>query len=89
MKKHGFDVNSVQVISLCKPEHAYQILGNEEQRVVSGLMPCRVAVYEKNGKTYISMLNSGLFSKLMGKKVGEVMGVATKENLEILKPVIN
>ena len=88
MKKHGFDVNPVKVFSLCKPEHAYQILGSENERLVSALMPCRVAVYEKGGKTYVSMLNSGLFSKFMGKKVKEVMGAASDENQQILAPVI-
>jgi uncharacterized protein (DUF302 family) len=89
MNKHGFEVQPVKVISLCKPEHAYEILGSENERLVSALMPCRVAVYEKNGKTYVSMLNSGLFSKFMGEKVSDVMGAATKENLQILEPVIN
>ncbi len=88
MKKHGFEVKPVQVFSLCKPEHAYQILSDDEVRNVSALMPCRVAVYEKGGKTYVSMLNSGLFSKLMGNKVKTVMGAASVENEQILAPVI-
>lgn len=88
MKKHGFDVKPVKVFSLCKPEHAYQILNNDDVRVVSALMPCRVAVYEKGGKTYVSMLNAGLFSKFMGKKVSSVMGAASDENIQILAPVI-
>lgn len=88
MKKHGFDVKPVAVFSLCKPEHAYQILSDDEVRDVSALMPCRVAVYEKGGKTYVSMLNAGLFSKFMGKKVSSVMGAASSENIEILAPVI-
>lgn len=88
MKKHGFDVQPVKVFSLCKPEHAYEILGSHEVRLVSALMPCRVAVYEKDGKTYVSMLNSGLFSKFMGKKVSNVMGAASNENKQILQPVI-
>lgn len=88
MKKHGFTVNPVKVFSLCKPEHAYQILSSDNDRLVSALMPCRVAVYEKEGKTYVSMLNSGLFSKFMGKKVKTVMGAASTENIEILAPIV-
>jgi len=88
MKKHGFEVKPVKVFSLCKPEHAYQILNSDDERVVSALMPCRVAVYEKGGKTYVSMLNAGLFSKFMGKKVNAVMGAASSENEQILAPVI-
>lgn len=88
MKKHGFDVKPVKVFSLCKPEHAYQILSSSEERLASALMPCRIAVYEKEGKTYVSMLNSGLFSKLMGNKIRTVMGAAASENALILEPVI-
>ena len=88
MKKHGFDVQPVKVFSLCKPEHAYQILSSNKERLVSALRPCRVAVYEKEGKTYVSMLNSGLFSKLLGKKVKEVMGAASEENQKILESVV-
>lgn len=88
MKKHGFEVNPVKVFSLCKPEHAYKILSSDDERLVAALMPCRIAVYEKEGKTYVSMLNSGLFSKFMGKKVKTVMGAASEENAQILLPVI-
>ncbi|MDB4582461.1 DUF302 domain-containing protein [Draconibacterium sp.] len=88
LKGKGFDVNPVNVFSLCKPDHAYKILGSNEERLVSALMPCRVAVYEKEGKTYVSMLNSGLFSRFMGKRVKDVMGDASEENKQILEPVV-
>lgn len=88
MKKHGFEVNPVKVFSLCKPEHAYEILKSDEVRLASALMPCRIAVYEKDGKTFVSMLNSGLFSKFMGAKIKEIMGAASNENKLILAPVI-
>uniref|UniRef100_UPI0032164327 DUF302 domain-containing protein n=1 Tax=uncultured Draconibacterium sp. TaxID=1573823 RepID=UPI0032164327 len=88
MKKHGLDVKPVVVFSLCKPEHAYQILSDHELRSVSAIMPCRVAVYEKDGKTFVSMLNSGFFSKFLGKKVTTIMGAASSENDEILAPII-
>jgi uncharacterized protein (DUF302 family) len=89
LKGKGYEVDKVHVFSLCKPEHAYEILGSKEQRLVSALMPCRVAVFKSDEKTYISMLNAGLFSKFMGKKVKEVMGAASKENVEILEPIVN
>lgn len=88
LKGKGFDVKPVKVMSLCKPSHAYQILSGNEERLVSALMPCRIAIYEKDGKTYISMLNSGLFSKFMGNKIKTVMGEAAVENSLILNPVV-
>jgi len=87
-EKGGYDVAPVNVLSLCKPEHAYKILSKDEQRLVSALMPCRVAVFEKEGKTYISMLNSGLFSRFLGDEAKNVMGTASAENLQILQTII-
>ena len=69
LKKHGFEVKPVKIFSLCKPELAYKILNLNEERMASALMPCRISVYEKDGKTFVSMLNSGLFSKFMGTKI--------------------
>lgn len=88
LKGKGFDVHPVKVLSLCQPKHAYEILSGNEERLASALMPCRIAVYEKDGKTFVSMLNSGLFSKFMGSKIKTVMGSASEENKLILAPVI-
>lgn len=88
LKSKGFDVKPVNVISLCKPSHAYEILSSSEERLASALMPCRIAVYENDGKTYVSMLNSALFSKLMGSKIRTVMGEAAAENKQILAPIV-
>lgn len=88
LKKHSLEVQPIHVLSLCKPEHAYEILSSSNERMVSALMPCRVAVYEKDGKTYISMLNAGFLSKFMGSKIRTVMGAASLENELILSPVV-
>ncbi len=88
LKGKGFDVKPVNVMSLCKPDHAYQILSSNQERLASALMPCRIAVYENDGKTYVSMLNSALFSKFMSSKIKSVMGEAAAENTIILKPVL-
>jgi len=88
LKGKGFEVNPVQVISVCKPSHANKILNNDSLRQVSALMPCRVAVFEKNGKTHVSILNSGLFSKLMAKNAKEVMKQVSAELEILIMPVI-
>ncbi|MBN1821032.1 MAG: DUF302 domain-containing protein [Prolixibacteraceae bacterium] len=89
MKKNGFEVLPVTVFSLCQPQFANKILSGSEERLVSAIMPCRVAVYEaKDGKTYISRLNAGMFSKLMGKKIRNIMGEVAVENEQILEPII-
>ena len=91
MEKAGHEVNEVKVFALCNPDHAINVLRGDEERIVSSMMPCRVAVYIKaDGKTYISRMNSKLMSKGMNKNVRLTMKSAFLEMEEILsKLVIN
>ncbi len=88
LESKGLQVDSVNVFSLCNPKFAYEILSSDDNRLVSAIMPCRVSVYEKDGKTYISMLNSGLFGRFLGKEVKEVLETASSENMKILEPLV-
>ncbi len=89
MKKHGFDVDPVTVFSICKPDIAVKILGNDVNRHISAMMPCRVAIYEKeDGKTYIARMNAGLLAKLLGNEVNAVMGEAETGSEIILESVL-
>lgn len=89
MKKHGFDVHPVTVFSICNPILANQILGSNNERIVSAMMPCRIALYQKNdGKTYVSRMNASFLSKLMGGKTRKVMTEAGEGSEEILKQII-
>lgn len=89
LKKKNYDVAPVYVLSLCNPKYANNILGTDDDRLVSAMMPCRVAVYEKGEKTYISMLNAELFARFLSKNAKQTIVDTSKETLEILKPVIN
>ena len=88
MKKFGHDIAPVQVFELCHPDHASKILKASDERIVSSLMPCRVAVYEKNGKVFVSRMNSGMMAGMMGGLIAEVMQAAASENEVILEPII-
>ena len=89
LKKKDFDVAPVFVISLCNPPYANKILGTDEDRMVSAMMPCRVAVYEKDGKTYVSMLNAELFARFLSKNAKQTIVETSEETIDILKPIIN
>jgi uncharacterized protein (DUF302 family) len=90
MKKLGkSEVKAVKVFELCHPDHAHKILEKDDERVVTSLMPCRVAIYERtDGKVYVSRMNSGLMASFMDGVIPEVMSDASAENEEILKPII-
>ncbi|MBE0637132.1 MAG: DUF302 domain-containing protein [Bacteroidales bacterium] len=87
--KSGKNVRSVKVFELCHPDHAEKILKQSEERIVSTMMPCRVAVYEKaDGKVYISRMNSALMANAMGGIVKEVMAKAFAENEHMIESTI-
>jgi uncharacterized protein (DUF302 family) len=89
LKKHGSDVLPIKVFALCHPSISSKILLNDDERIVSSLMPCRVSVYEKSdGKTYISRMNSGFLAASMGGIVEDAMIEATKEIEEILRGLV-
>ena len=89
MHKFGKDVRQVKVYEICHPDHAYKILNQDDERIVSSLMPCRIAVYEKSsGDVYLSRMNSGLMSKPMNKLIRNTMSDAAAETEQILAPVI-
>ena len=89
MTKFGYDVRPVVVYELCHPDHASKILLESEERIVSSMMPCRVAIYEKaDGKVYVSRMNSGLMAKTLGKLIKTVMADASSENEEILEVLL-
>lgn len=89
MSKHGYNVRAVKVFELCHPDHAVQILEKGEERVVSSMMPCRIAIYEKDdGKVYVSRMNSSLMASTMGKLINAVMTEAATENEIILEAIL-
>lgn len=68
------------VFEICQPDLAEKILLTDDEKIVSNLMPCRVAFYEKNdGNVYFSRMNSGLISKTMGKVTRKQMKRAFQE----------
>ena len=74
------DMMRLKVISLCHPDYAYSLLKYDENKYVSGIMPCRVAVYENTGgAVYMSELNIGRLAGLFGGDIAEVMGIMSSE----------
>jgi uncharacterized protein (DUF302 family) len=89
LHKYGKTVGPVRVFELCHPDHAEKILRESEERIVSTMMPCRVAIYEKaDGKVYVSRMNSALMANAMGGIIKEVMAEAFSENEQMINSTI-
>ena len=88
MHKFGKDVQQVKVYEICNPEHAYKILKQNNERIISSFMPCRIAIYEKSdGFVYVSRINAGLISKPMNKIIRKTMAIAASETEVIIHTV--
>ena len=76
VKKHGGgDLPPVNLINLCQAHHAFKILNEDHNKIVSVMMPCTISVYQKtDGKTYIGTMNAGILGKMFGGTVAKVMG---------------
>ncbi|MFZ5940935.1 MAG: DUF302 domain-containing protein [Bacteroidota bacterium] len=89
MDKFGYQVRDVVVLEICNPAYANEILSKNHERIVSSLMPCRIAVYEKaDGSVYLSRMNSGILSKPMGRIIRKTMTRAARDTEQILQRVI-
>jgi len=91
VKKHGGgDLLPVVLINLCQADHAYTILKEDTNKVISVMMPCTISVYQKSDRlVYVGTMNAGLLGTMFGGVVAEVMGgtVAAQQHkfLQFLK----
>lgn len=85
----GKTVGPVKVFEVCHPDHAEKVLRESDERIVSTMMPCRVAIYEKaDGHVYLSRMNSKLMVNAMGGIVKQVMAIAFAENEKMIEATI-
>jgi len=90
MVNAGYDeAPQVKVLELCHAENTYEVLKNEDDLLISAIMPCRMAVYEyDNGKTFISRMNIGLMSRFFSSNVRSVMKGVADDDEKILDGII-
>lgn len=70
MKITDVDIGPNQVLKMCEPFAAVKLLAKDEYKILTAMMPCTIAVYEKsNGTTYISMMNLDLMGQMYGGDV--------------------
>ena len=89
MLKFGKEVRSVKVLEICHPDLSYQILSQNNEKIVSSMMPCRISVYEKeDGSVWISRMNSGFLAKPMSPIIRKTMSAAAADVEEIIAEVM-
>lgn len=78
--QHGHDVDEIKIFELCSAKYSAQILEHDHERIISPLMPCRLAIYNKsNGNTYITRMDNQAIAEQHGGIIEEVMTEVTVE----------
>jgi uncharacterized protein (DUF302 family) len=82
----GEDLNGapVEVIELCHPDYARQILNSGKPSCLA-MMPCSVAVYEREGHVYVASLNRGLVGRFFRLEAASVLRKVRADEKEILR----
>jgi uncharacterized protein (DUF302 family) len=89
LEKNGYKVRPVNIIEICNPEYAAELLNNSSQRSLSAYMPCRISVYEnENGEVYISMMDISVFKGEAGIILPEPVTKAFSEMEVIVADIV-
>lgn len=85
-KVTGVDIGKNEVLKMCEPEAAAKILIHDEYKLLTTMMPCTIAVYEKSdGKTYISMMNMEMLGMIYGGVIAEIAAELAPQMMEMIK----
>ena len=86
LKEKGFDLEEkVMVLEVCKPDKAYDVL-TEDIRINMAL-PCRISVFEENGKVKIGTLRPTMLLSILSDS--EKLKSTAKEVEDTMIKIIN
>lgn len=56
----------ITVFEICSRKYAGRILEDPSSRKTAAVLPCKIAIYERDGKVYFARLNGSVFMRLLG-----------------------
>jgi len=81
------NVKRIRLYFMCNPKVAKSVLGAEPK--LSAIMPCSWSVYElSDGSVWVSHMNIGLMSKMMGGVVGTSMAGVAEADQRFLEHIL-
>ena len=78
--KSDVDFKKYTILGACNPTLAHKALQAEEE--IGLLLPCNVIVYEKEGKSAVSVFDPSLMSKVVENEKLDSIAEEVKEKLE-------
>ena len=73
VKKGKGPIGKLTNMKVCKGSVAYKMLKNDPDKKFAAIMPCGVAIYEKEGKVMVSTMNLGLMKNMFDGEVRTLM----------------
>lgn len=61
LQSKGYDSKPLKIIEICNARYAHEVLARDV--MISLMMPCKVNVYTREGKTYISALRPTMLAE--------------------------
>lgn len=83
LNEKGFQIERYSIIEICNPKFAYEVLSKNKN--YGSLMPCRILLYEKEGKLFVSAPNPADMAEKLG--MNEIKDIAQQVQ-EIIKSII-
>ncbi|MBI5614548.1 DUF302 domain-containing protein [Candidatus Gottesmanbacteria bacterium] len=62
LSKKGLSINSLKIIEICNAKNAFEAI--QQNISLSLMLPCKINVYEKDGKVYISALRPKIIKEI-------------------------
>ena len=84
-KKLNVDFKKYKILGACNPPIAHKALQIEEE--LGLLLPCNVIIYEKDGKTAVSVFNPMIMSQLIDNK--DMLAIAEEVKSKLLTALEN
>ncbi len=79
-KKLDVDFKKYKILGACNPPIAHKALQIEEE--LGLLLPCNVIIYEKDGKTAVSVFNPMIMSQLIDNK--DMLAIAEEVKTKLM-----
>ena len=81
----GKDIGKNRVLKMCAPDAAVPLLMQDKYKMLTALMPCTIAVYEKSdGKTYVALMNLKVMGQMYGPDVAKMADELAPEMEQML-----
>lgn len=85
LARKGIEFSPYKIVEICNPEFAAQALKSDIN--LGLLMPCKVNVYKKDGRVYVSGILAEVLSKFSKADLGELPEKVSKIVKEIVDEV--